>query len=856
MKKLDQAVNEIANEMLPEEVLEQSAGRVRRRLFAHVPAVAASERIRGCADYQTLIPAYLDRTLSAGRALLLQDHTRECAACRQALSDARGGNVRTLTRPMTPPSHTIPKWWAIAALLVAAVGTGALIVNRMFFPGDGRMSVASVRGILYSVGDGAMTPIFAGRQIPEGARIRTAKDSSAVVTLADGSRVELNERSEISVTRSGRGAAIRLGRGGVIVQAAKQRTGTLDVLTADCTVSVKGTIFAVERGIKGSRVSVVEGAVQVAQGSGKTMLKPGEQATTDASLARNGVGAAVGWSRESTRYLALLGELSVIKKGLEQLPAQTPRHDSKLLALVPRDTVLYAAIPNLGPALNEADRLLKERLRQSPALKAWWDEHDNGAKFDEMLSRLRGFSEYLGDEVVFSISGDWDGTTSQPLLIAEVKKPGLDAFLENQFRQLALHGAGDLPKVVPLARQEGVRAPGSAKRRGNLLFAAGKDVLAVSWDPNQITDVAGRLERPSAKPDRGLLASVKQVYDGGVGYLLAVDMERIVNAVSDRHKETRDLKAGMGFDSMRHLIVERKDVAGKTENQATLTFSGRRRGIAGWLAEPSPMGSLDFVSPNATFAISAVLRSPQWMLGDVLRAIAERVPDFQANLDKFRQETGIQVTPELGEPLGGEMTFALDGPLLPLPAWKFVIEVYNPDRLQSSIEQIVTAVNAKPGCPECTVSLKKEQVGTRTYYTLSTPRFTYEIDYTYVDGYLVAAPSRALLNTAIQNRATGFTLGRSENFRSQLPVNGNLDFSALVYQNVGTTLKPIAEQLANTAVATADQRKSIAALAENSGPGLLYAIGKPDSIVIASTGAFFGLDLNTLSLPALIRMKR
>ena len=62
MNKLDQAINEISNEMIPEDRIEQAANRVRNRLFGQ--ARTAADRIRGCADYQTLIPAYLNRTLS------------------------------------------------------------------------------------------------------------------------------------------------------------------------------------------------------------------------------------------------------------------------------------------------------------------------------------------------------------------------------------------------------------------------------------------------------------------------------------------------------------------------------------------------------------------------------------------------------------------------------------------------------------------------------------------------------------------------------------------------------------------------------------------------------------------------
>lgn len=858
MNKLDQAINDIADEIVPEDRLEQAAGRVRHKLFGQAHTV--SERIRGCADYQSLIPAYLNRTLSAGRALLLQDHTRECPACRHALEQARGVNVRTLVRPVTPPSHSIPKWWAIAAMVVVTLGAGALIVNQLLFPGSGRMSVASVRGILYSVNDGAVTPIFPGREVPEGQRIRTAKDSSAVVKLADGSLVELNDRSELAVTRSGHGAAIRLDRGSIIVQAAKQRNGTLDVITADCTVSVKGTIFAVDRGTKGSRVSVVEGAVQVAQGSKSALLKPGQQVTTDTSVARTSVQEAVAWSRESARYLALLGEFSVIKKGLDTIPSPALRHNSNLLALVPHDAVIYAAIPNLGTTLAEADRLFKQRMQESPVLKTWWDEQKGGAKLDEMVQKLRTFSDYLGDEIVFTISGGWDGSYSNPMLLAEVKKPGLEAFLNNEFRALSLHGETDVPRVVALERSSGGattprfrRSRYGSHREGAPMLVAVKDrLMAVAWDQGQVEGLADRVAQPTPLPDGGLLAQVKRAYDSGAGYLLCVNMEQIAHHTKVPTDGAGAARSLSGLSGMRYLIVERRDVAGKTENQATLTFEGHRSGIAGWLAEPAAMGSLDFISPNATFAMSMVLRSPQWMIGDVLRSLAAQDPNFEQNLDRIRQETGIQISPALGEPLGGEITFAVDGPILPLPSWKLVVEVYSPDRLQLGIEQVINAVNANPKCADCTLTLTKDQVGGRTYYALTSARFSYEIDYTYVDGYLIAAPSRTLLNSAIQNRATGFTLARSENFRSQLPTGGNLNFSAIVYHNVGTTLKPFAEQLGNMGAASPQQRASIQALVDNSGPGLIYAIGQEDRITVASAGSFFGLDLNTMALPTIL----
>jgi hypothetical protein len=267
------------------------------------------------------------------------------------------------------------------------------------------------------------------------------------------------------------------------------------------------------------------------------------------------------------------------------------------------------------------------------------------------------------------------------------------------------------------------------------------------------------------------------------------------------------------------------------------------------------MGTLDFVSPSATAAVSMVLRRPVWMMSDLLRYASSQDRKIQDQLDVLYRQSGVRPE-DLATPLGGEFTFALDGPMLPLPSWKLAIEVYDAARLQWVIDRLIETYNresAKPEskCRDCKLTLTRDDSGGRTFYTLSSSSISYEFHYVFVDGYVLFAPNRGLLTRAIQNRETGFVLSRSEAFRAQLPYNSSLNVSALAYQNFASAVAPMAQQLGAVNGVSPAQRASIEALAASTAPGMVYAYGQPDRIVVASHGTFFGLNLSNASLPRL-----
>ena len=452
--ELDRIISDIRDEQIDPAVVEQAAARVWERL-AHAP-------LRSCADFQALMPDYRAGRLPEARALLVKDHTHECVACRKALEGRKIVAFPTEKRRLFSMPYTR---WAVAAALALGVGVSAWQLMLRLTPS--KTVIEAVNGTVFSASGQGTQTVATGAEL-SGGELRTARDSTAMVRLGDGSRVEVRERSAFTVSQAGRDLTIHLTRGSVIVQAAKRRSGHLYVATRDCRVAVTGTVFSVASGTKGSRVSVVEGEVHVAQGNDAKVLRRGDQYVSSAAMTPMPVRDDIAWSRNFDQHSALLGELATLQKKLETVRMPEARYTSRILGMLPADTVVFLAFPNLGGTLAETQRIVRQRMQESPMLREWWDKVESqrgAAAMDEMIGRVRAASEYLGDEIVMAVPriGERMGN---PVFLAEVRRNGFREFMEGQMRQTHRRQAAAADRREPGGGRRGGTHDAAAARHG------------------------------------------------------------------------------------------------------------------------------------------------------------------------------------------------------------------------------------------------------------------------------------------------------------------------------------------------------------------------------------------------------
>lgn len=795
---------------MPEDRLEQALNAMRAEHPEPAEVQAAQARVwdklmragsQLCEEFRGELAAYLAGELAAPRRLLFEDHLSRCPACRRDYAEAKGERKVTPMPVSLAPRKPRPVWvrYAMAAgvaLVMLALGRGPL--DRAFAPSGPRATVEQLSGPLFNLASGTLA---AGAEIGEGDVIRTGLGGRAVLRLADGSRLEMNERTELAVLAAWSGQTVALERGDIVLEAARQRRGKLRVRTRDSEALVKGTIFAVSTGTAGSLVSVVEGSVEVRQPGTDRVLKPGEQAASTTALSSVPVRQAVAWSAESEKYFTLLAEFMHIERQLAAKLNEGVRTSSRLLPLLPANPWIYAAMPNAGRAIDEAMHLIEQRSRDSAVLKEWWTSA-SGQELRMVLDRVQSVTPLLGDEIVFVVTRTpGQKGEGEPVMMAEVQA-GREAELKQALADLFAANGGQAAYEIGGGR--------ALVAQNAAALAALKAGLGKGATTPFGTEIAARYQR-------------------GAGWMLGMNLEAME---IDPGAEAEAL----GLGGMRHLFFEQRAPRGEAENEASLSFAGARKGIASWLAAPAASSSAEYASANAMFVMAASTRNPRQAFDELIAALGRVSSNIPEELKRFEEKTGVSVSQDVAAALGTDFTMIIERPSLPVPGWVGAFEVPQPALLDLSLRRLVEAFNRELPADknEFRLTLTEQQEGGRTWTTVKSAASPLALHWTHDRGYLIVSQDRALAAQAIAVRNGGLALVRSARFVQQMPATGSVHHSAFVWINPEGTLADVANLLSDGTLKN---------LLQNPEPALIVIDGETERIRAASRTRLMNLVL-------------
>jgi len=126
-----------------------------------------------------------------------------------------------------------------------------------------------------------------------------------------------------------------------------------------------------------------------------------------------------------------------------------------------------------------------------------------------------------------------------------------------------------------------------------------------------------------------------------------------------------------------------------------------------------------------------------------------------------------------------------------------------------------------------------------------TPNPLTEAHYTFADGYLIAGPTRALVSHALQVKKSRTSIMNSTRFVELMPRDHYANFSAVIYQNLGTTLAPLAGILGSFGSQSPQQQRALQQLS-NVKPLLVALYAESDRITVASDGDVLGMSMANL----------
>src|SRR5258708_226406 len=521
------------------------------------------------------------------------------------------------------------------------------------------------------------------------------------------------------------------------------------------------------------------------------------------------------------------------------------RSKSRLLPVVPAAGVFYLSGPNHGGGLQQAHQILRQELESNEDFREWWQNKamsGSPGEFDEAMRGAIQVSEYIGDEIV--VTTMFHQGHDSTILIAEVRKPGLAAVLQ----QLNKKYSGKSGSSIRILTPEQLASPGAAPKDATLVLVR-PDFVVVA---QKLADLKSFNARLNARAGDQLANTpfgqrIEQSYQSGVGVLAAVDVGTLTAQSPDARRSLSALKQ-TGFDDLKYVVAERKEIGGDPRSSIDLSFAGPRHGAASWLGAPAPAGGMDFIAPDATIALDLRLKDLSQVLDDVQSLVDPANRSFATSLETMQKQFNINLRDDLLSQLTGEVALAVDPPSgagNTTPEVRAILSVRDADGLQQTLIQGFTLLGGMtPDANEAAVQQSTE--GGVTYYSVRSPGQPKgnRLHYAFVDSYLVLGTRRSTLRDAIRVHQNGRSLARSADFQTALPREDNGSVSAVLFEDFGRLFDFAAGQ------APPAQVQVMKIMMGQGKRNIGWALAGESSIRLVSSGS--GSDIYTISIPASI----
>src|SRR5215467_329761 len=553
----------------------------------------------------------------------------------------------------------------------------------------------------------------------------------------------------------------------------------------------------------------------------------------------------------NSKYPGLLTDLGHLLGRLQNdIHYPAPRSESRMLALLPESTVIYAAIPNYGDAAHQAAEILRSEVKDRAALRNWIAQNPEWNKLEPTIEdSLEKFSQvqaYLGDEVAFY--GSFAGKAPAFLAIAEVRKPGVQEFLEKTVRELSAKSKPGVRILMPQQLVESASKPGPGNPvKDELLVLVRPDFVVAASEMTALRNCNEQLERrggknavPSAFQER-----LGKEYASGTSTLAAADLHRLFAQQPPIAQPEMGTLQRNGFSDLQYLIWNRKTAEQETFSDAELSFAAPRRSAAAWLGNSRRLTTLDFVSPQATMSLTLVLRDPAQIFEEI-RTMSGPNQNAFTSLAQFEQMLKVSLKGDILANLTGEATLELDAAGSRMPAWRVILGTKDSEHVRQTFD---TLLAASPFAPQ---RFEREGV---SYTSIEVPqgagtsseleaRPAMKIVYAFSDGRLIFGSGSDTVAQAIRLHHNGESLEKSQTLLAHLPPGRGLEASGLFFHDPAALwsleLRRLSPELANAARQLLGQ----------GAPSATIFYGDDKSIRVASRST--GMDVTTTLLVAAI----